>query len=733
MNGHTLSLAACLLAVGGQAMDLGTVTVEGSPVEASPVTEMQTATTIDKQAMDLLGGQSQANAYNVVKDAPSVHSESKDSYGLDADLRVRGKNHSHHNGTGNNVEGLPLTGIGPGVKSIFDLENVRNVTLRKGSVPADKGFGFANDTGPIDLRLLRPSMQFGAYVKQGAGAFGFLRTFARVDSGDIGEDSALFFSYSNLQVEKWKGKGDTAAPRENFTLGITQDFDNGTKIELFAAKNHLDQHAFRGLTYDQSKDLDTYYRYDYETKLTGDPSNDYAYYDYNRDSADTATYLTNIEIMTGEFGQLSIKPYLTQEEGDSLASMKMGANYFVRKWHFEHDTYGFLTEYAWFGPKNSEVDIGYWYQEHETPGPPRAWKLMGTDAQGDLVFKKWLLLSESTNHRFNTPFVSAKMELDRWSFEAGTKYLMLDQPSFTYYDTKGIPDVSYDTALAMDPAVKAKVWGNRYNEWLPNASVNYRFDKDNSLSLAYGKTYYTPEYALGGMLAMKLDAILQAGVPLQGIWDRLRPEISDNIDLNLYLSGNGWHLKPTLYWNASKHKGVNVYDAALDYTFKQNIAEATAYGAELEAGMTVANGFDVSTVLAYNRAYFDDDLHTSADYYVKAKGNQLPDVPKLIGRFIGSYRNGSWGVDGILNCVGQRYGDVENKEKVSAYQTVDIMLSYTHALAPLKAVEAQLGVTNLFDSHYIGAIGSTDETTAGGTTYYAAPPLAISGSIALRY
>ena len=133
------------------------------------------------------------------------------------------------------IEGVPVwaqesTGPRP---DRLGLENISGITLYRGAIPPDRGLGAMNIAGNIDLRLLRPSDQFGVEIGQGFGAYDFMRSYARVDSGTRSTGTKLYASYSYTTADKWRGEGGAPTDRHHASFGANQEFSRYVKADLF--------------------------------------------------------------------------------------------------------------------------------------------------------------------------------------------------------------------------------------------------------------------------------------------------------------------------------------------------------------------------------------------------------------------------------------------------------------------------------------------------------------------
>ena len=157
------------------------------------------------------------------------------------------------------------------------------MSLYRGPIPADHGFGFGDAAGALDLEVLAPSYERGATIEQKYGSFNFNRSYARIDSGKLPTNTRLFGSFSHSYADKWRGTGDT--DRLNFMA------EGRMRFELYGLYNKYNQDEFRYLTYAQTKNLSNYREYDFTGTRTGIAAIDYANYRYNHQSMGLQAYV----------------------------------------------------------------------------------------------------------------------------------------------------------------------------------------------------------------------------------------------------------------------------------------------------------------------------------------------------------------------------------------------------------------------------------------------------------
>ncbi|APG42878.1 hypothetical protein A6070_01080 [Syntrophotalea acetylenica] len=140
---------------------------------------------VDRGTIEVQGGAEQISPYKAISLQPGVDITSKDAFGMEISHRIRGKSNRN---VGELLEGLPLKGIGPGVglSTMVDLENIEAISLTKGAVSADSGFGYGNESGVVDMHVRRPLDYAHATLTQGFGSEDFMRSYARLDTGILG-------------------------------------------------------------------------------------------------------------------------------------------------------------------------------------------------------------------------------------------------------------------------------------------------------------------------------------------------------------------------------------------------------------------------------------------------------------------------------------------------------------------------------------------------------------------
>jgi iron complex outermembrane receptor protein len=586
--------------------------------------------------------------------------------------------------------------------------------LSKGAISADNGFGYGSDNGMVDMCIKAPLEDPHITLKQVVGSDSFSRSYIRGDSGNVSDIAEAFVSASYTIGDKWKGEGESPDGRKNCAFGISSTANQKIEWAVYSIYNEDNRHYYKGLSYEQSQDLSRYKDVDYNTSMTGVSSQDINYYDYNRQHFETYTFIGKLKVPLSDQSSIMFKPYYLRDEGYRL----YGSRSKIIDWPIEHDTYGAVLEYA-HTIEGYEFKLGWWYQEDEPPGPPTARKNRSTNS---LTFLGWERLAKGTNHKFSSPYITVKKTFGGTTVNLGAKYLWITQPDFTYYDTTGIGDVDYSTALSMASDVDFKVTGQTHELFLPNIGVTQRITETLLLRGTYGKNYNTPQYSFGGQI-INLRNKGMSETLLQKMWSDLEPESSDNFDLGIIFNNGKAFISTTVFYSLVENVGGSFYDPSIKTSYYQNEGEAHSYGLEVGAGYAFTPYFNVGLSLTYNKYEFTDDIEAASGSIIKAEGHQIPDVPEFMANLSASWRIADVVITPTIRYLGQRYVDVENNYIVDPYVVVDLSASRKFEIWDKHFLTLTASATNLFDEEYIAYVSASDISLGRETpTYYVGAP-----------
>lgn len=717
----TSSLLCTVLYAEPKAYDVDEVNVEAEVQEESSI---GTGSVVGAKEIEVTSSAELLNPYKAISLEAGVDIRTKDPFGMEVSHKIRGKADRN---IGETLEGLPLKGIGPGggLSTMVDIENVQSVSVEKGPVKADSGFGYGSDNGMVDMKLQKPSNAFSTEFKQALGSYDFRKTYLRVDSGEIADRAKFFLSGSLTKADKFKGEGESPN-RKNVALGVASTSNQEVEWEVYGIYNDEKKHNYMGLTYAQSKDLSRYKDYDYNTKLTGDSAQDSKYYDRNRQDFQTYTIISKLKVPLSQRDTVTFRPYFLNDKGYSYS----GSGTKVIDWLVDHDTYGGVLEYA-HEFDDAKIKAGYWYQEDEPPGPPTARKLRSADTMDFLQWER--IIKVNKKHTFNAPFLTYEQRFERTILDAGLKYLWLGAPKLTSYDTAGIGDISYERALSQVSSVDFILPSQTHEIFLPNIGITHYLNDTSSLKASYGRNYNTPSYGFGGSMLKYFSAIGEDEALLQKMWSDLKPEESDNVDIGYTYEGSDFSFTSTLFYSKVKNVGGTFYDPVLDYTYQQNTAEAESYGIELSAGYQVLSNLFIKGAATYNHYAFTTDIESSAGAFIASKDNQLPDVPLFYANLAAEYELGGYTIVPIVRYLGKRYVDVEHQYSVDSHVVVDLSINKDFKIDEKHTLSLSLACTNLLDEAYISTFSASEINVKPETTYTVGAPRTLFLSLSYRY
>ena len=698
-----------------------------SPLDVLAPTNAETYTS---KSIKTFGRQGNINVFKVVEMSPSVNYTAVDALGTNENgfhdsIRIRGRKQTGPGGV-KSYDGIPISGNPGGGKTIFDMENIESVDLYKGYIPVDKGLGFSNLVGKVDMNIKRPEHTLGADLSQTIGSNHMSRSFLRLDSGDIGNVS-VFGSFSETASQKYKGDG--TLERSNETLGTVCKPNDQIKAEFFFTHNKDKHHNYYNLTYSETQNLAQYFNKDFNTNIAS-----VNYYDYNKQNFEDTAFLGYIEDAVTSDSKISLKPYYLRDDGEySYAS---GSN--VIKWNINHEVFGTILKYDKSFSKELNAKVGYWYHRQLPPGAPTDQEKYTVGANG-LTYAGYAVLADNDYHDFNSPFTEASGQIGNFIYSAGVRYLNFKLGAMRSYTngTSAATSQDYSTAIAtgkLDPW--ASVDAKYFREWLPSAYAGYNITQNTTIYTDYTRTYGL-DVNLFPTYVQQRASFVSKGVTLQNLWDELKLETSDNFDAGVKYKIGEICLNPNTFISLVKNKQARIYDASYNVTYPYNAADAMAYGAELAASGPVSKNVDFLVGLSYNKIYFTDDLKTASNSTISSKGNQVPDAPMYMAKTALTYKIADIALTPSVKYMSERYGDVLNQEKISASTIVDFDISYEiKNILGAKSAEFRITATNLFNERYISAINTADDALAATTTaatYQTGAPLGIYANVSLKF
>lgn len=704
--------------------------------QAQPFTE----NTVTKEGMKQIIGPAQSSAAKALDLLPSVNVESFDPYGLNRQgrfVRIRGQGAMS---IGYTLEGIPID-AGGGARSqenAFDMENISSITLYRGAVPTNQGLGWGNYGGVVDMSILRPLDKPGFAFSESLGTYNFNRTYLRADTGLV-RNFKSFASYSHTEADKWRGGG--GSDKQHLTFGTVFSPFPMVNAQLYFDYNKSESNSFRSLTYAQTKNLGTYYDYDYNSSLTGTAAQDIYYYKFNKVDDDYLLFLGILQIKPAENHTITIKPYFSRSHSLNYGSLSSyNGSPAVYVWRQDRTEYGGIIDYK-TRFLDTDLTVGYWIEMFKWPGyTSKAYRVAST---GTLTFAGWeqALMEYGGYFRYETPYIMLSKTIGKLNATAGLKYFRFTQARTTAYTNTGVADVSMDNVFDYAKVdTKASVCGRTLDIFLPNAGLSYTLNEHVAPYLNYGRGYTLAYLGGGGHVnaywsnKTKYDAM---GTTANILADRQNIPFADNFDLGARLNFGKLHITPTLFYSLYTDKNVTFCDASTGIQYKQTVGKARAYGAELEIAGNLFDGLSFFASGTYNKSEFTKNVPSKTET-TDITGNQFPDTPQYMAKFGITYVPHflpNFQISSIFRYVGSRYADATNYYKIAGYSTTDINISYKfNNISPaLKEIELGLYIDNVLNKQYIVSISAADEARQTAATYYTGAPRTIVCSITGRF
>ncbi|QOP41757.1 TonB-dependent receptor [Sulfurimonas marina] len=695
----------------------------------------QNKQTFTQKSLSTLSTQANMNPYTVIQFSPSVNFTPVDQTGSNEPayhdpIRIRAKSQTGPGGV-YLINGTPISSNPGGGKQMVDLENISSVDLHKGYLSVNKNLGFSSLIGKIDLNILKAKNKAGAHLSQSLGSNNFSKTFVRFDSGAMG-DLRVFGSVSALKNDKTKGEGDQQ--RFNGMLGLSYKPNERFSSELYVIRNIDEHHNYASLSYAEAKDLDTYFSKDFATTKPTTASNNY--YDWNKQEFYTTAVVADLTYKAGKDDTIVLKPYYKTDKGQYWFSKTKNSTPMVMNWQMEHDLYGAIASYDHSFGDAVNAKVGYWYHKQLPPGPPTDQKKYVVDGNGDLSYKGYGILADTSYHTLQAPFVELSGDLDKIHYSVGLQYQTFTLASIdSYTGTTSATSMDHDVALTQATLDSwASVGEKKFNTFIPALYLSYDLSSTDTIYVDYSRTYGF-DVNLFPTYASNRAAFVVQGITLQSLWDDLELETSDNIDLGARVQTGAVTLNPSVFVSFVNNKQANIYANGVNYP--ANVGKALGYGAEFAANGVITESLEFIASLSYNRYYFTEDFQASATETTDIKGNQLPDAPEFMAKGALSYTLKDWTFTPSVRYTSSRYGDAANTEKIDAFTLVDLDVAYkAPKMFGSKNTLFRLTATNLTNQKYISTIIAADNALAAdstSSTYQTGAPFGMYASLNLKY
>jgi iron complex outermembrane receptor protein len=676
----------------------------------------------------------------LIASLPGVNYTATDPFGAyewATDINIRG---FQKNQLGYTLDGVPLGDMSYGnwnglhISRAVISENMDSATLAQGAGLVSTASS-SNLGGTLEFFSHRPSDKMGGTAELTGGSDGFLRGFARVETGLIaGLGGKAYLAYANSDGDKWKGVGKHKYQQANF--GFEQPLPLG-KLSGYYDWSQRRENDYQDLSLAMLNRLG----YDWDN-VSGDWQFAQRIADVANNRGDTGLAPTDLSA-----GTTYPVPITNPDDAYFNASGLRDDNLARLSWNAElNDTVSVsLTGYShtdegqgtWWTPytnpfsfgatdpnlspvsvRTTEYDMdrkgglglvtlnlgqhkvqgGFWYEDNKFDQYRRFYDNTRSAPRDSLHF---LRNPFTTQWGFGYHFETQMFYLsDVWNvtddlaLDAGVKSLSVDQTIKTYLNEFVVP------TAASDRNVHGTI--STQDSFLPHIGATYRLAENSELFTGYSENIraYDQQSPNSGRSQAQFEAIR----------DTTRPESSKTIEA-------GWRYSTGRFYGVVAAYHVKFDDRLLRISVGpgilegapiiHNVGSVTFKGLELQGAYRITESLTASGSFAYNDSTYDNDVVDSTGKLVQATGGKrVVNAPENMVKLDLKYETGSFFGAVSGSYTGERFFSYTNTAKVDAYTTFDLTAGYRFTSNAFDGVELALNVTNLLDKEYVSTLGT---------------------------
>jgi iron complex outermembrane receptor protein len=687
------------------------------------------------------------SALKVVEKLPGVNVQSSDPWGAYEwanRVTIRGFQTQQ---IGQTFDGLPLGDMsygnfnGLGIGRAVDPENLGGAGVAQGSGAI--GTASANNLGGvIEYASDAPRGAQAFTLRQTVGGANTYRTTGRWDSGlhMSGENGMSgYLSFTRQDNDKWKGSGQPASPANAGIFGRHGFFRSGqtwqeqinakvvaflgahklTGFYSFSNRSEADYVDFSlarwnqsGRSWDQFSDWNMTKQY-----ATTSGQQDEAYWQSSLGARrDNLAYLRG-ELALGDQTMLTVQPYLHRNKGNGdWTAPSYGATWSPDPLYFRQTQYtdgrtGAVAKLTTVLAGNA-IEAGLWYEGNTTTIRRPAWRLVNWQTGPEVDFSNLIRLNFDRTGDITTSmaYVQNTNHLldDRLKLTYGAKYLNVDAKFHSNGNTLNAPD--FGDAGRPDFQVTAK------GSFLPQAGAVLSLNNTEQLFANYSENInqypLSPQTGIYNLSPAGFD-YFKANV---------KPERASSVDFGVRTKRDAIEASLSTYYINYRNRLVGIANCQLTAFCESvfaNVGTVTTTGLEGLLVWQLAQKMSWTTSASYNSSLINEDYTTGTSTgttVIPSKGKDAVDAPRLIANSAVRYAGANWTGNLSVRHVDKRYFTILNDLSVPAYTTADAGIGYkVDKVAAARELTIQLNVANLFDTSYLGPIGTGGFTVSGDT------------------
>jgi iron complex outermembrane recepter protein len=616
------------------------------------------------------------------------------------------------------------------ISRAIPTELVDRVTLSQGTGTLDTA-STSNLGGAIEFFSATPTQEFGVNAAQSFGSDNARRTYARLDTGELGDGrTRASLTVVDSSTEKWKGAGDQDVQMFNFKLvkpigegELTAYYNNSDRMEIDYQDLSKDIVARRG------RDWDNWFPDWFGAVAAANTCNasggndtiacDDAYWNASGLRKDDLGYIA-FTLPFGESLEWKTTAYFHQNEGQGLWGTPYvptpgGAPLSIRTTEYDLKREGVISALTWTLGEH-EVNGGIWYEtndftqarrfygEPNIVGPTRSFEgfqrnPMRTDWEYDFDTDTVVLHLQdhwSLNDavRLNYGFRSVNQENHANTVVGAVKTGTIEA------DEPFLPQIGINWALSNDL------------EWFASAARNVRAFASSGTSGPFSTT--------------------AAG--FNAIRDTIEPETSTNVETGLRFRRGAVDGLFALYHVDFKDRLLGITQGpgiVGNPSVLANVGSVKTNG--VEAALTWRPMTNVSwfNSAAWNDSEYADDYTVTnsagVPTVVPVSGKQVTDTPEVLFKSEVLYDNGTFFARVDVNHTDERFYTYLNEGGVDAYTLLNVGVGVRFVrFGAIEELVLQADATNLTDEEYFSTIDSngfvnSDPTGTAQTLLLGAP------------
>ncbi|MDR0674156.1 MAG: TonB-dependent receptor [Zoogloeaceae bacterium] len=645
-----------------------------------------------------------ANPIKVLDKLPGVHFQSADPLGTNewsSRLTVRGFTQQY---LGYTLDDIPLGDSayaahnGLSIGRAIIAENIGRVTLSQGAgalgTPSTSNLG-----GTVSFHSDDPENAFGARAALTLGTDNIRRAHARLDTGNFASGTKAYISALRQEGDNWKGGGKSWL--NQFTAKAV-NISGLNRFNLFL--NHSDR---RETDYQEiSKEMvnrlgwgwDNYYP-DWERAInaangiyTGNVNQwDDAYWTSTTlrtdglwgSSADLALDGNgNVRLKTGIYGQHS------RAEGQWWALKSIpspsGTPFSIVGRTYHTERYGLTSDLTW-RLENQEIKAGVWFEKTN-----HDWhqSLYDADHPGSGL--------SYASHPFVTmnkqDFVTKTRQFyfqDTLSFLEGRGKLILGFKS---------PHVDIDAKTKVGSRAAGSITAS--DAFLPQLGINYQLGERHEVFAAY--TENMRAFTAGAWGPFMVE---------QAVFDAtdLEAETSKTHEVGYRYSTPSLKASAALYFTEFRDR-LQVVSHCIQLeqcgSTLANVGKVESKGFEAALSWRPVRYLTWFNALTFNDTRYQSD-YTDGGNVAHIRGKRVVDLPKFLFNTEIGYDTGVWFARLGGKYTDKRHYTFSNDASVPGFWVWDVGAGYRQKnVLGFAEMSVQLNVTNLFDKHYFGPLGT---------------------------